>query len=132
MRVNVYTEELIPLSNFNFDKDPPPVEIIKATYTSSRTGEEMTNYGLRIYLKSATDLHFVRNADGLIRDDDRSAVTFWLGPKEKDIFTWLANVRDIAYAGTLKTWHDKTEAQQKAAEKALPFRSLGEPAFYNE
>lgn len=119
MRINVYTEELIPLSNFNFDKDPPPVEVVTAEYISSRTGEKMTNYGLRIYLKSHPDLHCVRHADGTMRDDDRSAVTFWLGPKEKNIFEWLAAVRQIAYASTLKTWHDKTEAQQAAAEAAL-------------
>src|SRR5262245_16085225 len=101
MRINVYTEELIPLTNFNFDKHPPPIEHVKANYISSRTGEEMTTYGLRIYLKSHPDLHLVRNPDGSVRDDDRSAVTFWLGDKEKNIFTWLANVRDIAYAATL-------------------------------
>jgi hypothetical protein len=36
----------------------------------------MTNYGLRVYLKSHRDLHFTS------RDDDRSAVTFWCGHKE--------------------------------------------------
>ena len=66
MRTNVYTEEL-PTS----DGPMPMAEIVTAEYASSRTGEKMTNYGLRIYLKSHPDLHYVPP-----RDDDRSAVTF--------------------------------------------------------
>lgn len=70
MRINVYTEELITKSN-----DPVAAEIVTADYVSVRTGQPMTNYGLRIYLKSAPELHYVPP-----RDDDRSAVTFWCGP----------------------------------------------------
>lgn len=71
MRVNVYTEELMT----DFDSDTISAEIVTAEYISSRTGQPMTNYGLRIYLKSAPELHFIPG-----RDDDRSAVTFWCGP----------------------------------------------------
>ena len=67
MRINVYSEELKA-------DELPRVEIVTANYTSSRTGNPMTNYGLRVYLKSHPDLHFVPG-----RDDDRSAVTFWCG-----------------------------------------------------
>lgn len=72
MRVNVYTEELYP--------QEPQVEIVTAEYTSSHTGEPMTNYGLRIYLKSADELHFIPG-----RDDDRSSVTFWCGSDRDNI-----------------------------------------------
>lgn len=78
MRVNVYTEELTA-----------EAEIVHADYVSSRTGEPMRNYGLRIYLKSAPELHFVPP-----RDDDRSAVTFWCGPNEADIFALLHRIRE--------------------------------------
>jgi hypothetical protein len=75
MRVNVYTEELLTAGN-----NPVVAEIVTADYVSSRTGQPMTNYGLRIYLKSAPELHYVPQ-----RDDDRSAVTFWCGPTRKDV-----------------------------------------------
>jgi len=68
MRINVYTEELKPALS-------PQIEIVTADYVSSRTDQPMTNYGLRIYLKSAPELHYLPG-----RDDDRSAVTFWCGP----------------------------------------------------
>jgi hypothetical protein len=70
MRVNVYTEELNP-------ENQPEMEIVQAKYVSSRTGQPMTNYGLRIYLKSHPDLHYIPD-----RDDDRSAVTFWCGSED--------------------------------------------------
>lgn len=76
MRINVYTEEL-PVDIL------PLAEIVTAEYISSRTGEPMKNYGLRIYLKSHPDLHYIPG-----RDDDRSAITFWCGRK-------LSNVRDL-------------------------------------
>lgn len=119
MRINVYTEELPQFMFYNADTSAPLVEIVTAEYISSRTGQPMKNYGLRIYLQSAPELHFVRNPDGSMRDDDRSAVTFWCGSSEKNIFEFLDNVREHAYAGTLKTWHDKTTAQQAAAEKVI-------------
>lgn len=68
MRVNVYTEELPAYGR--------QVEIVTAEYTNSHTGRPMTNYGLRVYLKSAPELHQPPN------DDDRSAVTFWCGALE--------------------------------------------------
>ena len=80
MRINVYTEELLP----NDSNQPIMAEIVHADYVSSRTGEPMRNYGLRIYLKSAPELHYIPG-----RDDDRSAVTFWCGAKEKNVFAFL-------------------------------------------
>lgn len=58
MRVNIYEEELTNT-----------VEIVETT--ASNTG--ITYYGVRVYLKSAPELHHTEV------DDDRSAVTFWLG-----------------------------------------------------
>lgn len=66
MRVNIYTEELHP-------GDGPEVEIVKKEYTN-RDGCLTRNYGLRIFLKSASALHCTP------RDDDRSAITIWCGP----------------------------------------------------
>ena len=85
MRINVYTEELITTGN-----NPVMAEIVTANYVSSRTGQPMTNYGIRIYLKSHPDLHYVPP-----RDDDRSAVTFWCGPTlqhAKDYWRFVANM----------------------------------------
>jgi hypothetical protein len=76
MRINVYTEELTPES-----------EIVTAEYVSSRTGLPMTNYGLRVFLKSHPDLHYVHG-----RDDDRSAVTFWCGDKESNVTDFCARL----------------------------------------
>lgn len=79
MRVNVYTEEL--------PDDSSSIEVVHADYISSRTGEPMRNYGLRIYLKSAPELHHIPG-----RDDDRSAVTFWCGSDKSNILTFLENI----------------------------------------
>lgn len=107
MRVNVYTEELLGPASPN---DPPLAEVVSTEYVSSRTGEKMKNWGVRIYIKSAPELHYIPG-----RDDDRSAITFWCGPKEKNAIDFLDNVREAAYATTLGTWRDKTAAQQDAA-----------------
>jgi hypothetical protein len=107
MRINVYTEELFP-------ETEPQFEIVTADYVSSRTGQPMTNYGLRIYLKSAPDLHYIPG-----RDDDRSAVTFWCGSKEKNVFAFIDAMKDQAYQSTLDIWRMKTEKVQAAAEAAL-------------
>lgn len=69
MRINVYTEELETT-----DSGKPMAEVVTAKYISSRTGKDMTNYGVRIFLKSPNELHYIPG-----RDDDRSAVTFWCG-----------------------------------------------------
>jgi hypothetical protein len=76
MRINVYTEEL-----------SDEAEIVTADYISSRTGQPMTNYGLRIYLKSALELHYIPG-----RDDDRSAVTFWCGSKRENVAAFLVTL----------------------------------------
>lgn len=106
MRINVYTEELLGPAGPN---DPPLAEIVWTEYVSSRTGEKMKNWGVRIYMKSAHELHYIPG-----RDDDRSAITFWCGSKEKNAIQFLDNVREAAYATTLNTWRDKTVAEQDA------------------
>ncbi len=58
MRVNIYEEEL--------DDD---VQIVETTPLDSGT----TFYGVRVFLKSSPALHDTPE------DDDRSAVTFWVG-----------------------------------------------------
>lgn len=110
MRVNVYTEELLEAKGPN---EPAMAEIVWKEYISSRTGEKMRNYGVRIYMKSPPELHYIPG-----RDDDRSAVTFWCGPKEKNVIAFLDKVREVTYASTLNTWHDKTVDVQKEAEAA--------------
>ncbi len=113
MRINVYTEELPTLDT----NDPLPAEIVYADYISSRTGESMRNYGLRIYLKSAPELHYIPQ-----RDDDRSAVTFWCGAKEKNVFEFLDKIREHAHTSTLKIWREKTEKVQAETEAAEGLR----------
>lgn len=88
MRINIYTEELYPA-------EKPQVEIVTADYVSSRTGKPMTNYGLRIYLKSHPDLHFVPP-----RDDDRSAVTFWCGDSVEKVIEFLAKLTGATTTGS--------------------------------
>lgn len=83
MRINVYTEEMWP-------KGQPHVELVTADYVSSRTGQPMTNYGLRIYLKSYPDLHYIPG-----RDDDRSAVTFWCGDSIDKVKNFLSVLNSI-------------------------------------
>ena len=84
MRINVYTEELI-----NENDELPLTEIVTAEYISSRTNEKMTNYGLRIFLKSAPELHYIPG-----RDDDRSAITFWCGPNKENITKFLNRIKN--------------------------------------
>lgn len=88
MRVNVYTEELI-----HGYQNLPMAEIVSAEYVSSRTGAPMTNYGLRIFLKSAPELHYIPG-----RDDDRSAVTFWCGPEKQGVLNFINTLRDFVGA----------------------------------
>jgi hypothetical protein len=107
MRVNVYTEELP-------DGGLPPAEIVTAEYVSSRTGLLMTNYGLRVFLRSAPQLHYVPG-----RDDDRSAVTFWCGSSKRNLQQLIEMMQDTLNAYTLKDWHDKTERVQDEAEAAI-------------
>lgn len=83
MRVNVYTEELYP--------QVPQFEIVTADYISSRTGQPMTNYGLRIYLKSADELHFIPG-----RDDDRSSVTFWCGDSMDKVHAFIGKLSNVS------------------------------------
>lgn len=104
MRINVYTEELYLSRN-----DPIVAEIVTADYISSRTGKQMTNYGIRIYLKSHPDLHYVPP-----RDDDRSAVTFWCGQSRQHAIDYWKFIGQMAF---------------DLGERSKP--TIG-PAFYND
>jgi len=64
MRINVYEEELTD-----------DVEVVQTV--ADNTG--ITYFGVRMYLKSAPELH---NTE---LDDDRSAVTIWVGVKENAV-----------------------------------------------
>lgn len=64
MRINIYQEEITD----------------EITFVDTHVLEtNRTYYGVRFYLKSHDDLHHSAI------DDDRSAVTFWLGSKERAI-----------------------------------------------
>lgn len=60
MRINVYAEELTT-----------ETELVTKVVTDEEFGER-TFYGIRMFLKSPTELH--HSAE----DDDRSAITFWV------------------------------------------------------
>lgn len=107
MRINVYTEELK-------DVLPPFAEIVTAEYTSSRTGKPMTNYGLRIYLASAPQLHFIPD-----RDDDRSAVTFWCGSSNRNVLDLLAALTQVAEQYNLEHHRAKVQEAVRKTEENL-------------
>ena len=107
MRINVYTEELVDEAD-----GKPFAEIVTANYVSSRTGEPMTNYGLRVFLRSAPELHYIPG-----RDDDRSAVTFWCG-KESNLGKLIDALTLVVRTNHGDIWRDKTEARQLETEKA--------------
>ena len=110
MRINVYTEELLSGNDPGF----PAVEIVSAEYVSSRTGKNMTNYGLRIYLKSAPALHYIPG-----RDDDRSAITFWCGNNRSNIFAFLEMIRHNANEFERVRWRTKMQTVAEATEEAI-------------
>lgn len=107
MRVNVYTEELVAESD-----GKSFVEVVKAEYISSRTGEPMTNYGIRVYLRSPPELHYIPG-----RDDDRSAVTFWCG-KESNLRRFIEHLSLIVQSNNGDEWRNKVAAANEEAEKA--------------
>lgn len=111
MRLNVYTEELYP---FDGSSPHPVAEIVEAKYISSRDGKEMSNWGLRIYLKSSPDLHYIPG-----RDDDRSAITFWMGKDFNDTMRFLEYLGDVINPATLRLWREKTAKRQAEAEAAI-------------
>lgn len=78
MRVNIYEEELTST-----------VELV-TTSPSNGGHVGITFYGVRIYLKSHPHLHYNE------LDDDRSAVTIWVGDKA------TAEILRDAFARTLK------------------------------
>lgn len=107
MRVNIYTEELVDAAD-----DKPFAEVVTATYISSRTGQETKNYGLRIFLRSAPELHYIPG-----RDDDRSAVTFWCG-KESNLRKLIDSLSLTVNCAAADSWRDKTAARCAEAEEA--------------
>jgi|SRR5882724_8071885 len=73
MRINVYAEELPDLlqpGESTIGKKLP-IEVV------TKTVNQQLFYGVRLYLKSAPELHYNNS------DDDRSAITFWV-PWTKD------------------------------------------------
>lgn len=60
MRINIYHEELTTETRF--------VEVVAK-------GTGITYYGVRMFMKSAPELHHTPE------DDDRTAITFWWGTK---------------------------------------------------
>jgi len=113
MRINVYTEELL-----TGEDALPFAEIVTADYISSRTGEPMTNYGLRVYLKSPPELHYIPG-----RDDDRSAVTFWCGSNQKNVFQFIEMVQTFANESAMKLWRDKTARVNEETVEAERLRN---------
>ena len=107
MRINVYTEELP-----DGDTPSPHAEIVTANYVSSRTGQPMTNYGLRVYLKSHPDLHFVPP-----RDDDRSAITFWCGSKPMNLYRFVDILKLVVEVDNLDRFRERVTTDCAAAEK---------------
>ena len=106
MRINVYTEEL-PVDVL------PLAEIVTVDYISSRTGEKMTNYGLRIYLKSHEHLHYIPG-----RDDDRSAITFWCGRKASNIKSLIEILQQTYEIDNLNRWREKV-GQVESTDQGL-------------
>jgi len=105
MRVNVYTEELIN------GGDQPLAEIVTAEYVSSRTGLPMKNYGLRVFMKSAPELHYIPG-----RDDDRSAVTFWCGDSRAKLLAFWEAVKTAIEVDNMHKHRDKVMTAAKEAE----------------
>lgn len=68
MRINVYAEELpdLPKPDESTVGKRPPMEVV------IKTVNQQLFYGIRLYLKSAPELHYGNS------DDDRSAITFWV------------------------------------------------------
>jgi len=84
MRVNVYSQEMT--------REAQVVE--KQVHLPGQAGPGRTYYGVRVFLRSAPELHATPE------DDDRSAVTFWfdsLGEAER-YFERVTHDIDIALA----------------------------------
>lgn len=112
MRINVYTEELIPA-----EFGQPAIEVVTAEYISSRTGQPMKNWGIRIFCKSHPDLHYIPG-----RDDDRSAITFWCGDYSS-MREFARNITTFVEHDNLNRWRDKTTERQIDAENELRKRN---------
>ena len=84
MRVNVYSQEMT--------REAQVVE--KQVHLPGQAGPGRTYYGVRMFLRSAPELHATPE------DDDRSAVTFWfdsIGEAER-YFERVTHDIDIALA----------------------------------
>jgi hypothetical protein len=73
----------------------------------------MTNWGLRVFLRSAPELHYIPG-----RDDDRSAVTFWCG-KESNLRKFVAALTLVVEGNNGDIWANKVNEAQKGAERLL-------------
>jgi hypothetical protein len=107
MRINVYTEELPNGSPM------PNCEVVTAEYVSARTGKPMTNYGLRIFLRSPDSLHFIPG-----RDDDRSAVTFWCGDKQANLMQLVTMLKQCVEIDNLERFRATVAKANTDAERA--------------
>lgn len=117
MRINVYTEELPDGSVL------PAAEIVTADYVSSRTGKPMTNYGLRVYLKSPPELHYIPG-----RDDDRSAVTFWCGSKQSNVLHFVEQLKGVAEVDNLNRFRDiVAAANETKCKNADRYKAINPP-----
>lgn len=119
MRLNVYTEELITI-----DDNLPFAEITTAEYVSSRTGQPMTNYGLRVFMRSPPELHYIEG-----RDDDRSAVTFWCGSKKDNVFTFIESLKICAETYFGDQWATKVVKANADAIAAEAHRRHLDPSI---
>lgn len=90
MRINVYNEELT--KDFEF-----------AQKYVEETGR--TYYGLRLFLKSAPELHHTPE------DDDRSAITFWFGTMEK-ASEFLAELSAFVHVRIVESRFRSIESEQ--------------------
>lgn len=107
-RVNIYTEELLPGGE---GVVPGRIAtIVTIEYASSRTGEKMKNYGLRIFLASPPQLH------DSPQDDDRSAITIWCGDSVKNVFKWWETIRYCLEQVNMDQWREKVKGAAEASE----------------
>lgn len=81
MRINVYSQELIPSKG-------PHVELLTKVAEDTVDGIPLLYSAIRMYLESPERLHY---AEG---DDDRSGITFWL-PKSPGRREQLAGIFEM-------------------------------------
>lgn len=81
MRINIYSQELIPDSGSH-------VELLTKVAEETVDGVPLLYSAVRLYLKSPPELHFEEG------DDDRSGITFWL-PKSQHRREQFAGILEL-------------------------------------